>query len=222
MVSGWRYDWGSRVGAQYATQGLETVSQNATPPALIVIDMQQGMREPKLGPRNHPEAETHITALLAHWRAAGWPVVHVRHISREPGSVFAPGQSGVLFQPAFEPLPGEQVFEKNVPDTFTHSGLERWLRVRGIQRLALVGVSSENSVEASARSAGNLGFATWVVYDACFTFAKADFAGRPRSAEEVHDMAMANLHGEYATVLTSDEVLELLGGHQVQAATLAS
>lgn len=183
---------------------------NATPPALIVIDMQQGMREPKLGPRNNPEAETRIAALLAHWRAAGWPLVHVRHISREPDSVFAPGQSGALFQTALAPLPGEQVLEKNVPDAFTHSGLERWLRVRGIQRLVLVGVASENSVEASARSAGNLGFAAWVAYDACFTFAKADFAGRPRSAEEVHDMAMANLHGEYATVLHSDELLARL------------
>ncbi|MNG34003.1 Isochorismatase family protein [compost metagenome] len=68
-------------------------------------------------------------------------------------------------------------------------------------------MASENSVEATARSAGNLGFATTVVEDACYTFAKPDFAGRPRSAEDVHDMAMANLHGEYAEVVRAEALL---------------
>lgn len=179
-------------------------------PALLIIDLQQGMREPQLGPRNNPEAETRVAALLSHWRAHGWPVVHIRHISRSPTSVFAPGQAGVLFQPAFEPQANEQVSEKNVPDAFTHSSLERWLRVRGIEHLVIVGVSSENSVESTARSAGNLGFHTVVLNDACFTFAKSDFDGRPRSAEEVHAMAMANLQGEYATVLNCTELLTSL------------
>jgi nicotinamidase-related amidase len=69
------------------------------------------------------------------------------------------------------------------------------------------GVSTNNSVEASARTAGNLGFATVVVEDATFTFDKADFGGTLRSAQEVHLMALANLHGEYADVLSTDEIL---------------
>lgn len=32
----------------------------------------------------------------------------------------------------------------------------------------------------------------------------------PRSAEEVHDMALANLNGEYATVVASEAVLAAL------------
>ncbi|WP_263144132.1 cysteine hydrolase family protein [Pseudomonas sp. RIT-PI-AD] len=178
-----------------------------TPAALLIIDLQQGMREARLGPRNNPGAEERLAALLAHWRARDWPRVHVRHMSLSPASVFFPGQPGAEFQPAFRPAEGEQVLEKNVPDAFALSGLERWLRVRGIQRLAIAGVASENSVEATARSAGCLGFRTWVVADACFTFAKADHAGRPRSADEVHDMAMANLHGEYAEVIDSQRLL---------------
>ncbi|WP_036997562.1 cysteine hydrolase family protein [Metapseudomonas resinovorans] len=179
-----------------------------SPGALLIIDQQQGIRRLDK-PRNNPGAETHMAALLAQWRKAGWPLVHIRHISREPNSVFAPGQSGALFQPEFTPLDHEQVLEKNVPDAFINSGLEHWLRVRGIDALVIVGVASENSVEATARSAGNLGFTTRVVTDACYTFAKADFAGRPRSAEEVHDMAMANLQGEYAQVLLADELLAI-------------
>jgi nicotinamidase-related amidase len=178
-----------------------------TPAALIVIDMQKGMQFDSLPPRNNPQAEENVARLQAAWRGAGHPIVKVRHISRSPSSVFAPGQSGVEFQERFLPLPHEHVVEKNVPDTFTHSGLERWLHVRGIRQLVIAGVSTNNSVEASARTAGNLGFATIVVSDATFTFDKQDFAGTWRSAEDVHLMALANLHGEYAEVRSTADVL---------------
>jgi nicotinamidase-related amidase len=180
-------------------------------PALLIIDMQKCMASPAAGPRNNPQAEQNIVRLLARWRELGAAVVHVRHISRSPASLFAPGQSGAQFQELFAPLPEGHVLEKNVPDAFINSGLERWLRVRGITRVTLVGVSTNNSVEASARTAGNLGFDTQVVSDATFAFAKTDYAGTLRSADEVHAMALANLDGEYATVTDTDHVLASLG-----------
>jgi nicotinamidase-related amidase len=178
-----------------------------TPTALIIIDMQKGMRSSSLPPRNNPGAEDNIARLHAAWRATGQPVVSVRHISRSPVSVFAPGQGGVEFQERFLPLAHEHVVEKNVPDAFIHTGLERWLHARGIRRLVIAGVSTNNSVEASARSAGNLGFETVVAGDACFAFDKPDFGGTLRSADEVHLMALANLQGEYAQVLSTDEII---------------
>jgi nicotinamidase-related amidase len=150
------------------------------PPALIIIDMQHGMQSATLPPRNNPTAENMIARLHATWRAAGYPVVSVRHISRSPDSVFAPGQSGVEFQPRFHPMVHEHVVEKNVPDAFIHTGLERWLHARGI---------------------------THLVSDATFTFDKTDFGGTHRSAEDVHLMALANLHGEYAEVMSCDDLL---------------
>ena len=139
-------------------------------PTLIVIDMQKGMAVPSAGPRNNPQAEHNIARLLQAWRNAGATLVHVRHISRTVGSPFWPGQPGVEFQAALAPLPSEHVVEKNVPDAIVNTGLERWLRMRGIARLVIVGVSTNNSVEATARTAGNLGFATQVVADATFAF----------------------------------------------------
>ncbi|WJN61134.1 cysteine hydrolase family protein [Pseudomonas sp. SO81] len=179
-------------------------------PALIIIDMQRGMQEPSAGSRNNPQAEQAIATTLKAWREAKAPVVHVRHISRTPGSPFWPGQSGVEFQEQLQPLDAEHVVEKNVPDAFINSGLERWLRTRGIEAVAIVGVSTNNSVEATARTAGNLGFATYVAADATFAFAKADYNGVMRNAEDVHAMALANLNGEYATVVTSSELRDLL------------
>lgn len=180
------------------------------PIALIIIDMQEGMRSPALPPRNNPAAEENIARLLQAWRGAGQPVVAVRHISRSPDSVFAPGQAGAAFQAALQPLAHEHVVEKNVPDAFVNTGLERWLHMRGIRRLVLAGVSTNNSVEASARSAGNLGFLATVVADACFAFEQRDYGGNLRSAEEVHLMALANLDGEYARVAATDAVLDEL------------
>ncbi|MGX4643775.1 cysteine hydrolase family protein [Massilia sp. SYSU DXS3249] len=179
----------------------------STSACLIIIDMQKGMASPKAGQRNNPSAERNIAELLDTWRRCGRPVVHVRHISRSSTSPFAPGQPGAEFQNALRPLPQEHVVEKNVTDTFIHSGLERWLRVRGIEELVFTGVATNYSVEASARSAGNLGFTTTVVSDATFAFAMTDYAGTARSADEVHAMALANLDGEYAGILDTQGVL---------------
>lgn len=181
-------------------------------PTLIVIDMQKCMATPAAGARNNPQAEQNIAALLKAWRQAGAAVVHLRHISRHASSMFAPGQSGAQFQDALAPLPGEHVVEKNVPDGFVNSGLERWLRVRGITRLLVAGVSTNNSVEASVRSAGNLGFDTEVLADATFAFARTDYAGVARTADEVHAMSLANLNGEYATITTTARALARITG----------
>ncbi|AWX98582.1 isochorismatase [Marinomonas primoryensis] len=177
---------------------------------LMIIDMQQGMSWPQAGVRNNPNAEQEIAELMAHWRANHAPIVHVQHLSTEPESLFWPEQDGVLFQDAFQPLEGEKVVEKSVPDAFIYSDLENWLRELNTQALVVVGVSTNNSVESTVRSAGNLGFTTYVVGSACFTFDKEDFFGQSRSADDVHAMSLANLHGEYATVITQDEAFALL------------
>ena len=175
--------------------------------ALIIIDQQKGILHPRLGRRNNPQAEERMLELLALWRLRGRPVIHVQHLSRSPDSVFWPEQDGVEFQERFVPQGGEWLIQKQVPDAFCASGLEAQLREAGIGQLIIVGVATNNSVESTARTAGNLGFDAWVAEDACFTFDKADYFGTPRTAEEVHGMSLGNLHGEYATVVGSSQIL---------------
>jgi nicotinamidase-related amidase len=179
----------------------------ATNAVLLIIDMQQGMNQPTLGRRNNPDAEVQIERLLSAWRQSSRPVVHIRHISRSPDSMFWPGQSGCEFQPALQPLAHEHVVEKNVPDAFTASGLERWLHARSIRQVVIVGVITNNSVEATARSAGNLGFDVSVVADACYTFDQTDLSGRLWPAEDVHALSLSNLAMDYAGVVETDEIL---------------
>jgi len=181
--------------------------------ALIIIDMQRGMRDPAAGKRNNLMAEHNCETLLATWRQHSGTVVHVRHRSTHRNSPFCPGQPGAEFQPEFTPLPDEQVFEKQVPDAFSRSNLEQWLLAREIMTLVIVGVSTNNSVEATARTAGNLGFDTHVVADATFTFDKLDYAGVLRTAAEVHAMSLANLSEEYARIITTEQALAMIGNN---------
>ena len=185
------------------------MSLTATMPALLIVDMQMGMTWPAADVRNNHGAEKVMAGLLNGWRDKGRPIVHIRHISRTPGSPFWPGQPGAEFQPALAPLAGEHVVEKNVPDAFINTGLERWLHRRDISSVVIVGVSTNNSVESTARTAGNLGFRTYVVADATFAFDKTDFNGAHRTAEDVHAMALANLHGEYAMVIPSSHAADV-------------
>ena len=183
---------------------MEILEENA---ALVIIDMQKGMNHPKLGRRNNPHAERRIEKLLNAWRRSSRPVVHVRHISRSPDSVFWPGQPGCEFQDAFHPLAHEHVLEKNVPDAFIGTSLERWLLMRSIRQLVICGVVTNNSVEATARTGGNLGFDVIVVPDATYTFDQTDLTGRHWSAEDVHAISLSNLAMDYARIIEAEQVL---------------
>lgn len=175
--------------------------------ALIIIDQQKGIDFPQLGERNNPHAEDEICHLLSLWRDMKWPVFHIKHKSKDSESVFWPEQYGFDFKEKCQPLAGEVVIEKSVPCAFIHNNLEGELQKRGIHDIAIVGVATNNSVEATARTGGNLGYTVFVVEDACFAFAKDDFFGVPRCAEDVHAMSLANLHGEYATVINHTQLM---------------
>jgi nicotinamidase-related amidase len=178
--------------------------------ALLVIDVQKAIDAPYHaihGPRNNPGAEASIARLLSAWRRRGLLVVHIRHDSTSPESAYRPGQEGNEFKREVAPLTNESVIPKRTNSAFIRTDLERSLRDAGLDTLVITGVSTNNSVEATVRMAGNLGFHTYLVADACFTFARPDFHGRMRSAEEVHSMSLANLDVEYCKVINTMDLL---------------
>src|SRR5262245_8304784 len=84
-----------------------TLSDNT---ALLLIDIQQGLDDPRYGERNNPEAERNIAALLAAWRKTRRPVIHVQHMSVEPDSPLRPERPGNAFKPEALPQSGEPIF----------------------------------------------------------------------------------------------------------------
>lgn len=174
----------------------------------ITVDVQRGFDQ--FPGRNNPELEDNLVALQAAWRQAGRPLIHVRHDSREPDSVFRPGQPGNDFKPETAPAAGEPVVRKSVHSAFIGTDLEGRLRARRVTTLVLTGIQTNFCVATTARMAGNLGYKTYVIGDACATFPQKLLDGATVEAQMVHDLALAELHGEFATVVSTNDVLAAL------------
>jgi len=103
------------------------------------------------------------------------------------------------------------VIEKNANSAFIGTDLEQRLRERGIGVVVVTGLTTDHCVATTARMAGNLGFDTYVVSDATATFDREGPDGERYSAEQVHAINLASLHGEFARVISADELLKSLG-----------
>lgn len=180
------------------------------PTALVIIDVQQGLDAPHLGHRNNPSAEHQMRTLLAAWREASWPVFHVQHMSTRPESTLRPELPGNAIKPEVQPLPGEPLFQKTVSSAFLDTGLEAYLRRATIHHIVVVGLTTDHCISSSVRMAADLGFQVVVVEDATATFGCVGPDGGHHSAEDMHRLALASLHGEFARVLSARAVLDEL------------
>lgn len=176
--------------------------------ALILVDVQRGFTDSYWGVRNNPGAEGQMALLLSAWRERGWPVLHVKHNSRHPASPLHPSRAGNGFQEWVVPRAGETVIEKDVNSAFIGTPLEAELRRQGVTRVVLAGLTTPHCVSTTARMAGNLGFDTYVVSDATAAFEWRSHLGTRVLPEDVHFHALAALHGEFATVVTTSSILE--------------
>ena len=178
--------------------------------ALLIVDVQQGFDDAVWGARNQPFAEAKVARLLEAFRASHRPVLHVLHDSRLPESPLRPGQPGNDPKPEARPLLGEPVYRKHVNSSFIGTTLEADLRRDGVDTLVVVGLTTNHCVSTTTRMAGNLGFRTYLVHDATATFDRAALDGQNRPAEEVHAAALSDLSEEFATIVSTEDVLRVL------------
>ena len=176
--------------------------------ALLLVDVQQGLDEQRWGERNNPQAEENIARLLKRWREQVHPVIHVKHNSLEANSPLRPEARGNAFKPEAAPLPAEPIFEKTVNSGFIGTNLESYLREQGITDLVIVGLTTDHCVSTTTRMAGNLGFDISLVSDATATFDRTGTDGNYYSAETMHQVNLASLHGEFCQVVTTNQLLK--------------
>lgn len=175
---------------------------------LLLIDVQKGFDDPLWGERNNPEAESNMSLLLEAWRTKNRPVVHIRHCSTEAESPLRPELPGNAFKDEVTPLEGERQFTKSVNSAFIGTALEEYLRAEQISSLVIAGLTTDHCVSTSVRMAANLGFDVTLISDATATFGRKGFDGRLYSAEEIHNINLLSLEGEFCTVRSTGEVLE--------------
>jgi nicotinamidase-related amidase len=139
--------------------------------ALVIIDLQKGLLAyPTLHPL--PEIVTRAAELAAAFRRHGLPVVLVNAAARAPGrtdqarNALAHAADWLEFVPELGQRPDDLVITKKAPGAFGDSSLTADLRARGVTQVVIVGVSTSNGVEATARGAFDLGFNVTLPVDA--------------------------------------------------------
>lgn len=174
--------------------------------ALLLIDVQNFFDDPVNGKRNNLNAEENMANLLHMWRKTNRPVIHIQHISN-PSLPHHPGRD---IKEIVAPLPNEPVIVKQVNSAFIGTNLEHLLRESEIDTLVIVGLTTDHCVSTTTRMAKNLGFNPYLVSDATATFERVSFDGKLYSAEEIHELALVHLHEEFATIVDTEGILELL------------
>ena len=180
--------------------------------ALVVIDLQEAMRADRDAgyPWANPDAPATAGRLLAAFRAADLPVMHIHHNGTDPEDGFHPDNPLSRAMAEVAPQPGEAVVVKLGSSGFIGTGLEVLLRDAGCDHLVICGGEANMCVESTTRMAGNLGFRVSVVADALVNFQRSRRDGVVIPPQDVLEMSLANLMS-FAKVVESGDILADLG-----------
>jgi nicotinamidase-related amidase len=175
--------------------------------ALVIIDIQNDyFPGGKMELEGSGAAATNAAGALERFRREQLPVVHVRHLSVRPGSTFfIPGTAGAEIHERVRPRAGERVIEKNFPNSFRATELDRVLKDAGAKELVIAGMMTHMCVDASVRQAADLGYTVTLLGDACATRAQS-FGGESVPARQVQAAFLAALNGIYAKVIQTHEL----------------
>ena len=189
----------------FQLSGRGYAAANLSHATLVIIDAQKEYLSGPLALSGMDEAVANIKQLLAAARAAGRPIVHVRHLGTL-GGLFNPQGVGGEFIPGLEPQGDETVIGKLLPSAFHGTELAKRLEDLGALDLIVCGFMSHSSVSTTVRAAKNLGFRCTLVEDACAT-RDLPYKGGVLSAEHVHQTEMAIMGDNFATLALTRELI---------------
>lgn len=180
--------------------------------ALLLIDIQEGLKEETYygGNRNNSSAEANARRILDRWRELSLPLFHVQHSSQNNESPLHASKPGFAFQEVVQPQPGEPVLVKNVNSAFIGTNLKEQLDQLEIRTLVIVGLTTNHCVSTTARMAANYGYETILIADATATFDRIGINGEQYDAETIHQISLASLNDEFATVVDTEELLDMI------------
>ena len=173
--------------------------------ALLLIDVQRSFEARDYwDPELLPAFRNPLLALIDGCKAKGLPVVRILHVDEDgPFSL----DSGLVKPMAWLPEVHDVEFTKNVHNAFTGTGLDYWLRTRGVRRVIVTGIRTEQCCETTARVASDLGYQVDFVTEATLTFPMKHPNGRTFSAADLKERTELVLGGRFATIKTVAQVL---------------
>ncbi len=188
---------------------MEFISKN---PALIIIDVQKAFLEKDYPgiKRNNINAELVCGNILNKWRENDLNVIHVRHSSTNPESKLHKSKPGFEFNDYVKPKNNEIVLTKNVNSAFIGTGLDEILKNLNINTLVIVGMTTNHCISSSVRMAGNLGYETFLISDSTACYNTKGLDEKEIDCEVIYEASIASLSGEFAEIISSRELFELL------------
>jgi nicotinamidase-related amidase len=144
--------------------------------------------------------------LLTRARAAGAPVIHIRH-DAGPGSPYDVRARIGAIADIVAPAAGETVITKTYPSSFEQTNLDAELKKHGVTDLVLAGFMTHVCVNSTARAAFNHGYRPTVVGNATATRALPNPLGGTVPAAVVHSGALTELADMFAIVVPSESAV---------------
>ena len=181
-------------------------------PALLLVDIQKAFLEkdyPGLI-RNNEYAELICAKILKKWRTLDLPIIHVRHSSTNPESKLHKSRPGFEFNDHVTPLETEMVLTKEVNSAFIGTNLENILIKSHIDTLVIVGMTTNHCISTTVRMSGNLGFDTYLISDSTACYNTKGINGEIIDCNTIYNSALASLQEEFATVIDSKELFDIL------------
>ena len=181
-------------------------------PGLLLVDIQKAFLEkdyPGLI-RNNEHAEFICGKILKKWRTLDLPIIHVRHSSTNPESKLHKSRPGFEFNDYVTPLENEMVLTKEVNSAFIGTNLENILIKSHIDTLVIVGMTTNHCISTTVRMSGNLGFDTYLISDSTACYNTKGLNGEIIACNTIYNSALASLQEEFATVIDSKELFDIL------------
>jgi nicotinamidase-related amidase len=179
---------------------------------LLLVDIQKAFLEkdyPGLI-RNNENAEFICGKILKKWRTLDLPIIHVRHSSTNPESKLHKSRPGFEFNDYVTPLETEMVLTKEVNSAFIGTNLENILIKSHIDTLVIVGMTTNHCISTTVRMSGNLGFDTYLISDSTACYNTKGINGEIIDCNTIYNSALASLQEEFATVIDSKELFDVL------------
>ena len=188
-----------------ATISNGSTAMQASETALIVIDAQESFRHRDYW--DDTDVAAYIDrqqALVDGARKLGIAIAQVFHV--EPDGVFSLA-SGHVRTLAPLVIDADAVFHKTRHSALVGSGLPVWLTERGIRRLIVSGIRTEQCCETTTRHASDSGYDVDFVGEATLTFAMTDRNGRRWSAQDIRARTELVLADRFARISTVEQAL---------------
>jgi len=178
--------------------------------ALLVIDVQDSFKAtPRWQRRSSLDFESKVERLVRAYRGAALPVIFFLHTDGDEG--FSTDSPWFKLMDFLVPAPDEPVLTKNTRNAFTSTDLQSRLEARGVRRLAIAGIQTEQCCETTARLAADLGYDVDFVIDATLTFPIADPAtGEELATDEILRRTEFVLRKRFARITPVDELVREL------------